>query len=399
MSEVAIRVENLSKRFRRAGAGAPYFSLRDSIARAVRSPFRRSQDEWFWSLKDVSMEIRRAEVVGIIGRNGAGKSTLLKILSRILRPTSGRAEIHGRVGSLLEVGTGFHYELSGRENLYLYGAILGMKRDEIAAKYDQIVEFAGVGAAIDTPLKHFSSGMQMRLAFAVAAFLDPEVLLVDEVLAVGDGEFQRRCIGRMHDVSKGGRTVVFVSHQMSHLRRLCDRVYWLEEGQVKMHGPAEEVISAYEAAITSGGLSAPSTDSHSLSFLDWGLRTNEDVGETLSSNGPATFEFLVETRRSIHKGLLLIILRSKDGDRLWSVWQDGLELPKGSTRLRYTVPMMPLMPGAYQWQLRFHDEHRWTEWWWPTRMLRVDTRPIAQHSDEYAALLNIPWEFSCERVK
>ena len=171
MSDVAIRVESLSKRFRRGGSGVLYFSLRDSLMRRLRSPFARRPDDWFWSLDDVSMEIRRGEVIGIIGRNGAGKSTLLKILSRILRPTKGRAEIHGRVGSLLEVGTGFHYELTGRENLYLYGAILGMRKDEIDRKYDDIVDFAGVRASIDTPLKHFSSGMQMRLAFAVAAHL------------------------------------------------------------------------------------------------------------------------------------------------------------------------------------------------------------------------------------
>lgn len=248
MNDVAIRVEGLGKRYT-VGGGAPYLSLRDSLAalprRLVgRSPRRRSR-EVLWALKNVSFEVKRGEVLGIIGRNGAGKSTLLKILSRITRPTEGRAQVWGRVGSLLEVGTGFHPELTGRENIWLYGAILGLKRQEIQKRFDEIVAFSEVEAFLDTPIKHYSSGMQMRLAFSVAAHLEPEVLLVDEVLAVGDAAFQRKCLGKMEDVQKGGRTVVFVSHNESAIRRLCTRGALLESGALIYAGAIDATFAEY----------------------------------------------------------------------------------------------------------------------------------------------------------
>src|ERR1700685_1628763 len=223
MGETVIHVEGLGKRYR-VGERERYLALRDVLTRAFAAPFRwgaeRRRQDYLWALRGVSFDVQQGEVVGLIGRNGAGKTTLLKILSRITRPTEGFAEIHGRVGSLLEVGTGFHPELTGRENIYLSGAILGMKKDEIRRKYDAIVDFAGVERHMDTPRTHFSTGMQMRLAFAVAAHLEPEILLVDEVLAVGDLEFQKKCLGKMQEVSKSGRTIVFVSHQMNQSRRL-----------------------------------------------------------------------------------------------------------------------------------------------------------------------------------
>src|SRR6202021_217399 len=197
-------------------------------APADAGPAINGNSRFIWALKDVNFEVQRGEVVGLIGRNGAGKSTLLKILARITRPTEGRAEIHGRVGSLLEVGTGFHPELTGRENVYMSGAILGMRKAEIDRKFDEIVAFSEVERFLDTPLKHYSSGMQMRLAFAVAAHLEPEILFVDEVLAVGDLEFQKKCLGKMQEVSKSGRTIFFVSHQMGQMRRLCERVFWID---------------------------------------------------------------------------------------------------------------------------------------------------------------------------
>src|SRR5258708_5650851 len=224
MSDTAIIVEGLSKQYRLGGAQQPYQTPRDTLARAAGAPFgkagavpakRRRGDELMWALKDVSFEIKQGEVVGIIGRNGAGKSTLLKVLSRITEPTSGFAELHGRVGTLLEVGTGFHPELTGRENIQLSGTILGMTKREIDRKFDEIIAFAEIEKFLDTPLKHFSTGMQMRLAFAVAAHLEPEILFVDEVLAVGDIEFQKKCLGKMQEVSRSGRTIVFVSHQMN----------------------------------------------------------------------------------------------------------------------------------------------------------------------------------------
>lgn len=253
MGELAIRVEGLSKRYT-VGGGAPYLSLRDSLAALPRRLFagrggRRSREE-IWALKDVSFEVRQGEVLGVIGRNGAGKSTLLKILSRITRPTEGRAEVWGRVGSLLEVGTGFHPELTGRENIWLYGAILGLKRHEIQAKFDAIVAFSEVERFLDTPLKHFSSGMQMRLAFSVAAHLEPEVLLVDEVLAVGDAAFQRKCLGKMEEVHRGGRAVVFVSHNLAAVQAICGRVIWLELGRIVQEGPPRKVAGSYLTTLT-----------------------------------------------------------------------------------------------------------------------------------------------------
>jgi lipopolysaccharide transport system ATP-binding protein len=209
------------------------------------SSLRRKKEESFWALKDVSLEVKEGEVLGLIGRNGAGKTTLLKILSRITKPTTGWAEIHGRVGSLLEVGTGFHPELTGRENTFLSGAILGMGKSEITRKFDEIVAFAELEQFIDTPVKHYSSGMYVRLAFAVAAHLEPEILLVDEVLAVGDASFQKKCLGKMGDVAKTGRTIVFVSHNMTAMRRLTSRAIWLEGGQIAEAGPVANVVDHY----------------------------------------------------------------------------------------------------------------------------------------------------------
>jgi lipopolysaccharide transport system ATP-binding protein len=246
---IAIRAIDLSKMFR-IGA-TKHNSLRDAIMGFVRNPLKERREE-IWALKDVSFEVREGERIGIIGRNGAGKSTILKILSRITRPTSGTAEIHGRVASLLEVGTGFHSELSGRENVFLNGAILGMRRSEILEKFDEIVAFSEFDKFLDTPVKHYSSGMYMRLAFSVAAHLEPEVLIVDEVLAVGDTAFQRKCVNKMRDIGRTGKTIFFVSHDMAAIRTLCTRVIWLDGGQVAADGATEEVVAAYLAAVNEG---------------------------------------------------------------------------------------------------------------------------------------------------
>lgn len=264
MSNVAIRVEGLHKQYRLGSAQQRYKTLRDSIANAALRPFRRWRNKGhqdpvdtslFWALKDVSFEIKAGEVVGVIGRNGAGKSTLLKVLSRITEPTSGYAEIHGRVGSLLEVGTGFHPELSGRENIYLNGAILGMKRTEVERKFDEIVSFAEVEQFVDTPVKFYSSGMYLRLAFAVAAHLEPEILLVDEVLAVGDASFQKRCIGKMDEVAKVGRTVLFVSHNMGAIQSLCRTALVLSNGSVHTNADVREAVTAYLSLGSTGNSS------------------------------------------------------------------------------------------------------------------------------------------------
>lgn len=238
-----ITVNNLSKRY--FLGDKPANSLRDTIAALVKFPAFKNRENELWALRDVNFTVRDGETLGIIGRNGAGKSTLLKILSRITKPTEGTAEIRGRVGSLLEIGTGFHSELTGRENVYMNGAVLGMRRPEIRRKFDEIVAFSEVEKFLDTPVKHYSSGMYMRLAFAVAAHLEPEILIVDEVLAVGDAEFQKKCLGKMGEVTKSGRTVIFVSHQMGSVAQLCQRSVLLDKGALVMEGPSPEVIEHY----------------------------------------------------------------------------------------------------------------------------------------------------------
>src|SRR5919106_240177 len=256
MSEIAIRVEGLSKQYKIGLATRRHDPLRDQITDGLLSIFRSNghisatgqrsaSSDPIWLLKDISFEIKHGEVVGFIGRNGAGKSTLLKVLSRITEPTSGRAEIYGRIGSLLEVGTGFHGELTGRENVYLNGAILGMTRREIENKFDEIVAFAEVEKFIDTPVKRYSSGMYVRLAFAVAAHLEPEILLVDEVLAVGDAAFQKKCLGKMGEVAREGRTVLFVSHNMAAIQHLCPSSILLKSGRIYTSGPTAVVVSTY----------------------------------------------------------------------------------------------------------------------------------------------------------
>lgn len=256
MSDVAIQVKDLGKQFVIGNREALYRTFRETLMDMVTGPVRRltqrrarNEKNSFWALRGVDFEIRQGEVVGVIGRNGAGKSTLLKVLSRIMEPTEGCAEIHGRVGSLLEVGTGFHPELTGRENIFLNGAILGMRKTEILKKFDEIVTFAEVERFIDTPVKHYSSGMYLRLAFAVAAHLEPEILLVDEVLAVGDASFQQKCLGRMEAVANEGRTVLFVSHNMAAVRALCTSGIVLDEGKVAMKGEVKDCIEVYYRSI------------------------------------------------------------------------------------------------------------------------------------------------------
>jgi lipopolysaccharide transport system ATP-binding protein len=283
LSSIAIRAEGLSKRYK-LGTSANYKTLRESlsgilggVARIVRSiGSKDSEQNSFWALRDVSFDIRHGDVVGVIGRNGAGKSTLLKILSRITWPTEGRASIHGRVGSLLEVGTGFHPELTGRENIYLNGAIMGMRKVEIASKFDEIVAFSEVEKFIDTPVKHYSSGMYVRLAFAIAAHLEPEILIIDEVLAVGDLAFQQKCLGKMSEVSRGGRTILFVSHNMAVVEKLCQRTIVLDHGQIEYQGETADAIHHYLNSM----LAANNPDGHVFDLSDAADRRS-NVGKLL----------------------------------------------------------------------------------------------------------------------
>lgn len=375
MSHVTIRVEHLSKQYK-IGQRERYKALRDTLTDTMYAPFRaiasmlngrwpavgaQRSNNYVWALKDVSFEVKRGEVIGIIGRNGAGKSTLLKILSRITEPTEGRAEIHGRVGSLLEVGTGFHPELTGRENIYLNGAILGMKRSEIERKFDEIVAFAEVERFIETPVKHYSSGMYMRLAFAVAAHLEPEILVVDEVLAVGDVAFQKKCLGKMEEKSSEGTTVVLVSHNMAAIQQLCSSCFWLDAGSLKQRGRSDQVVEAYLAATHSRNINPLVSFAEDLSKASQ-VRSMR----TLNEAGIPTTEFtcdntvIVEVLYQVHRpvrglygcfqvtrqdGLVMMVAYSHD------IVPNPLDyLSLGMYTFRISIPPRSLGHGNYTMQ-------------------------------------------------
>jgi len=400
VSDLAIRVEALSKRYV-LGQGARELALRNVLGNFLKRPwsiFRRPAREQVWALKDVSLEVREGEVVGLIGRNGAGKTTLLKVLSRITRPTSGHAEVRGRVGSLLEVGTGFHPELTGRENVFLSGAILGMSKSEIERKFDEIVAFAEVEPFIATPLKHYSTGMQMRLAFAVAAHLEPEILLVDEVLAVGDAAFQKKCLGKMSDVPHGGRTIVFVSHQMNQIRRLCEKAFWIDGGSIRQAGPMAQVVGAYEAAMSAGDHSSPGRESgapQKARFLKWEIvEPSSEVVNMLKTSGPFSLCFLVEVSqpmREVHHG---IALYTADRQLAWGTAFNNLRLEPGVQQLFYQLPGLPLRPGAYTWRVTLYEGPELVDDWECVPELVVATEPVTHPRDEWAGILNVPARFS-----
>lgn len=393
MKRVVIHTQGLGKQYRR-GRQATSGLLRDTLAKAFSSPgafFRRAPADKFWSLKDVSFEVKEGEILGLIGRNGSGKTTLLKILSRITRPTEGWAEIHGRVGSLLEVGTGFHPELTGRENTYLSGAILGMGKDETRRKFDEIVAFAELEKFIDTPVKHYSSGMYVRLAFAVAAHLEPEILLVDEVLAVGDIKFQRKCLGKMGDVALAGRTVILVSHQLSQIRRLCQRVAWLDAGRLCRTGPAAEIVSAYEADMNSPDRDASRQIEARAHFLRWQLGGPDRIADhVLSSDGQTSVSFLLRVNEPLQSVHLGVTLRDQALNPLWSRTMEGLSLEPGLYELRYTLETLPLWPGVYSWRMGIYDSGERVDDWECLPHMQVVTTPFTQTRDDIAGVLNIP---------
>jgi ABC-type polysaccharide/polyol phosphate transport system ATPase subunit len=389
----AIKTEGLSKRYRRGMVGASGL-LRDTLARAVREPhrmFKRERHENFWALKDVSIDVREGEVLGLIGRNGSGKTTLLKILSRITRPSEGWAEIHGRVGSLLEVGTGFHPELTGRENTFLSGAILGMGKQEIQRKFDEIVAFAELEQFIDTAVKHYSSGMYVRLAFAVAAHLEPEILLVDEVLAVGDIRFQKKCLGKMGDVARGGRTVILVSHQLTQIRRLCHRCVWLDGGAVRSVGSTAELVSAYEDDMTSGGAFDARPVAGAAQFLHWELigenRTSEHI---LPSAGEATLSFTLRVNRPLKSVVHAINLYDQDRRLLWGNDFDAVTLEPGLYEMRHSIPTLPLRPGVYGWRIGLYEGGLPVDDWECVPQMHVTAVPVSHSRDDSAGVLNIP---------
>ncbi len=424
MSQYAIQVEGLAKQYR-IGEREPYRALRDVLARALGAPLRLWRERrytntdqvvafdvqsglqppapsHFWALKDVSFSVEAGEVVGIVGRNGAGKSTLLKILSRITKPTSGHATVYGRVGSLLEVGTGFHPELTGRENVYLNGAILGMRQAEITRKFDEIVAFAEVEQFLDTPVKHYSSGMYVRLAFAVAAHLDPEILFVDEVLAVGDVAFQRKCLGKMGSVAKGGRTVVLVSHQLNQLRRLCTRSLWIDNGQVRAQGPTHTVIGAYETAMAATARdndSRPGAHHTKARFCGWEILEPRGAEVTqLETFGPVRIKFDLMVYERLRRASHGIALYNADRHLLWGTDTQELDFAPGHHEIIYSLSSLPLRPGAYQWLLSLREQHEIVHVWDGVPDMLVATPPLSRSLDDWAGVLNIPCKVDIELV-
>jgi lipopolysaccharide transport system ATP-binding protein len=394
MSDVAIHVENLGKLYR-IGERQRYKALRDTLTDALYAPFRAAasllngqnghdlsassglSESDFWALKQVSFDIEKGEVVGIIGRNGAGKSTLLKILSRITKPTKGYVRIHGRIGSLLEVGTGFHPELTGRENVYLNGAIIGMRKKEIDHKFDEIVAFAEIEKFIDTPVKFYSSGMYVRLAFAVAAHLEPNILIVDEVLAVGDMEFQKKCLGKMEDVTQQGRTVLFVSHNMGAIKSLCSRAMLLDAGRVTCHGGVDQVVDGYYA-LTAGAArrgagviadDAPrlwSTSEARLRCVQLADKSGTEVAQLYFAQ-PFRVKVIFDVLTDIPDAVIEVGIATLDGTRVtYSSNIDDAMPPARFSRGQYNVAVdmdVVLMPRHYTIDLGIHHRDGHTIDW------------------------------------
>lgn len=377
MNNTAIRVEELGKLYQ-IGQKAQYKMLREALADSLGRYLHRltaigqlpssthrqhhtSGEQYIWALRNVAFEVKHGEAVGVIGRNGAGKSTLLKILSRITKPTTGCARVRGRVGSLLEIGTGFHSELTGRENVYLNGAILGMRKVEIQRNFDEIVAFAEVEKFIDTPVKHYSSGMYMRLAFAVAAHLEPEILIVDEVLAVGDVAFQKKCLGKMGDVAKRGRTVLFVSHNMDAIQQLCSRCIMLEHGELVAQGDTPSVMANYLSSyshrtrpdgwIDVSGLERTGTGEARFTAVQYsGL--NQAAAFRAHSNGPLEFLLTIESDAQRSIGSLAVFISSQLGTKLINadtvLRGQVIKLRKGSNQVRLRIEKLHLTPGVYR---------------------------------------------------
>ena len=373
MTKLAIEVDGIGKLYRLEHAGTGTKSFRDALTDMARAPLRRLRRlrgsdksmEDFWALKDVTFDVAQGDVVGIIGRNGAGKSTLLKILSRIVEPTIGQVTMRGRVASLLEVGTGFHPELSGRENVYLNGSILGMKKREIDRRFDEIVAFAEVEKFLDTPVKRYSSGMYVRLAFAVAAHLEPEILIVDEVLAVGDAEFQKRCLGKMQEISKSGsRTVLFVSHNMAAIRSLCSKGILLNRGRVEATGDAASVVDTYMSA-EGGDLSSTKQFAKGSSASVW-MKSAQILADGLPSSAIAmgsdiSFKIEFGSQMALSQPRLGYVISTAAGDRVLNSnnrfqSSNPLAVPSTEGTVRCELGKIPLMPGRYSISLWCGDE-------------------------------------------
>lgn len=356
-SEWAVRARGVGKKYTIAHNAQREDTLYAALGNRLRNPFRRTQKEQFWALRDVSFDIKKGEVVGFIGRNGAGKSTLLKVLSRITDPTTGQIDLYGRVGSLLEVGTGFHPELTGRENIYLNGGILGMSRREVSRHFDEIVDFAGTEKFLDTPVKRYSSGMFVRLAFAVAAHLNPEILIIDEVLSVGDAEFQKKCLGKMHDVAQSGRTVLFVSHNTHAVLNLCSRAVLLADGQVVLDGGVREVVHRYLAEErTTDTFDASAAARHGdrrAIFAHFEVRPSPP-----QTGAPVEFVFDVEVNSHTADPILATVgigILAEDGNKIAEVYSHNMgaefRFEPGRTRVVALMDAFPFVPGRYRLNL------------------------------------------------
>ncbi|HKV62633.1 MAG TPA: ABC transporter ATP-binding protein [Candidatus Acidoferrum sp.] len=361
----SIRVEHLSKQYL-LGKSNEQTMLRERLTNFLKNPFAKetSVTDTLWALRDISFGIQQGEVVGIIGRNGAGKSTLLKILSKITSPTSGRVKVRGRVASLLEVGTGFHEELTGRENIFLNGSILGMKRREVEGKLDQIIEFAGVERFIDTPIKRYSSGMRLRLGFAVAAHLDPDVLIVDEVLAVGDAGFQKKCLSVMEDLRKGGRTVLFVSHNMAAVENLCSRGIWIDSGRVRQDGATHEVIQSYLSSFAETQDSASDLTNvetrhgnGDIRYTGMAYLTLDGEPKLVTRSGDSIrLRFYYHAKKAIPYPSFGFRLLTEMGTLVTdtSTWHHSLDIPEiapGDGQLDLEIDFLNLLPGRYDFSL------------------------------------------------
>jgi lipopolysaccharide transport system ATP-binding protein len=405
--ETAITVDCLGKRYQLGEKQAGYRTLRDLISKGFGNGRKKTgnstsslssnnhQPSDFWALRDISFEVKAGEVVGVIGRNGAGKSTLLKILSRITEPSTGSVDIYGRVGSLLEVGTGFHYELTGKENIYLSGAILGMKKAEITRQFDEIVAFAEVENFVDTPVKHYSSGMLMRLAFAVSAHLQPEILLIDEVLAVGDIAFQRKCLGKMGDVARQGRTVLFVSHNMSAILELCHRSLLVEKGRLVFDGPAAQCVEAYYKHNSEADFEELEGSSHAPLQIH-SITINNDNSTAAVKTGS---EFEVNLRlsgKNISNPAIYFIIENVAGQTLVhkriKSHELGLEKIDGNYKLTVSLPALWLSPGVYSLYFKFIAPA--TDWSGNLRSERImlEVRGELEGTGKAALNPNVEWK-------
>lgn len=412
MSDTVISVENVAKSYRLGviGTGTFFGDLNrwwakklgkpDPYAKIGEKDYGNRQGETILALRDINFSVRQGEALGIIGRNGAGKSTLLKVFSQVTAPTSGVVKIKGRIASLLEVGTGFHPELTGRENIYLNGAILGMSRAEVNRKLEEIVDFSGVEQFIDTPVKRYSSGMYVRLAFSVAAHLEPDILVVDEVLAVGDIEFQNKCLGRMGEVAQGGRTVVFVSHNMGAISRFCSRVILLQKGEVFMDGSTQNVIDAYHENLQNKSkmVDGDRVVNSPMGFTRWSV--GEDSGGMLfqtQSLKPLTLSFRLAVTELIKQAHFGLAIYSTDGQLIWAmkshdVYKEYLDFDRGSYEIKFKIPSLPLKEGHYMLKVSANTRLKQYDVWDVEPVIDVISKTESILPGRWQGIVNMPCE-------